>query len=81
VKPHRSSKMASKQHSPEKIDVLSNTPPHIGDEDEDEVAPEAIGGTTADLPPGYYHSASFIGTVAVSYERIETCHCIDLRLL
>lgn len=33
--------------------------------DDDEIAPEAIGGTNADLPPGYYRSASFIGTVVV----------------
>ena len=33
--------------------------------DDDEVAPEANGGTNADLPPGYYRSPSFVGTVLV----------------
>jgi len=32
----------------------------------DHVAEEALGGTTSDLPKGYYRSAGFIGTVVVS---------------
>jgi hypothetical protein len=32
----------------------------------DHVAQEALGGTTGDLPKGYYRSAGFIGTVVVS---------------
>jgi hypothetical protein len=32
----------------------------------DHIAQEALGGTTSDLPKGYYRSAGFIGTVVVS---------------
>ena len=32
----------------------------------DHIAEEALGGTTNDLPAGYYRSAGFIGTVVVS---------------
>ena len=32
----------------------------------DHIAEEAIGGHSGDLPPGYYHSPAFIGTVIVS---------------
>jgi hypothetical protein len=32
----------------------------------DYIAEEALGGTTSDLPAGYYSSAGFIGTVVVS---------------
>jgi hypothetical protein len=36
------------------------------DSDDEEVAQEAIGGTNAELPAGYYRSWSFIGTCLVS---------------
>lgn len=32
----------------------------------DHIAEEAIGGHSGDLPPGYYRSPAFIGTVIVS---------------
>jgi hypothetical protein len=32
----------------------------------DHVAEEALGGTSSDLPKGYYRSPGFIGTVVVS---------------
>jgi hypothetical protein len=58
-------KMESKLQSDKQLDVLSTSPSHSGSTSDDEVAPEAIGGTTADLPAGYYRSPSFIGTVIV----------------
>jgi hypothetical protein len=66
--------MTSKLESDKQIEVLSNSPSHSGDISDDEVAPEAIGGTNADLPAGYYRSPSFIGTVIVSTECTGICH-------
>lgn len=40
----------------------------------DEVAAEALGGHTGDLPDGYYRSLSFIGTVIVSVPGIRYTH-------
>lgn len=45
--------------SAEAIDKIPTTT--SPDDSEDEVAPEAIG--TGNLPPGYYRSAHFIGTM------------------
>jgi hypothetical protein len=65
--------MAFKLRHKEKLETPSNDTPRRGqDNEEDDIAPEAVGGTNADLPPGYYRSPSFIGTVAV--------RCIALEL-
>lgn len=59
--------MADKAEVVAKIEAAHHAPEvtHI-DSDEEEVAAEAIGGTNADLPPGYYRSPSFVGTIIVS---------------
>ena len=59
--------MDTKHGTTEKIEEPTRAPEvTVIDSDEDEVAAEAIGGTNADLPPGYYRSPSFIGTIVVS---------------
>jgi hypothetical protein len=57
--------MESKHGTTERIDLTQAKEVTVIDSDEDEVAAEAIGGTNADLPPGYYRSPSFIGTIVV----------------
>jgi hypothetical protein len=39
----------------------------------DEVAEIAKGGLIEDMPPSYYYSASFIGTICVSFPRNVCC--------
>jgi hypothetical protein len=73
--------MTSKLEAEKQIEVLSNAPSHSGSTSDDEVAPEAIGGTNADLPPGYYRSPSFIGTVLVGVGFVNACCYADIPLL
>ena len=57
----------TKSEVAEKIEAAHHAPEVTRiDSDDEEVAAEAIGGTNADLPPGYYRSPSFIGTIIVS---------------
>ena len=68
--------MASSIEDHEKIQPMEavSSVEDVSSSDDDEVAPEAIGGTNADLPPGYYRSASFIGTVVVCID----CPTMDI---
>ncbi|KAF2434010.1 fungal trichothecene efflux pump [Tothia fuscella] len=66
--------MAPDQSLDKKLEVVSNNPQRHNIQDyEDEVAPEAIGGTNEALPPGYYRSPNFIGTVAALC--LGNCSC------
>ncbi|KAL4810449.1 fungal trichothecene efflux pump [Aspergillus unguis] len=56
----------------------------IAEFDNGEIAPEAIGGTTKDLPPGYYYRPQFIGTmlaVSLGYISATIAYLIPANLL
>lgn len=67
---------SSIQESHEDGEIHPEKRPHLkkDEDDESEVAEEALGGPTTDfLPKGYYRSPNFVGTVVVSFEQIEIC--------
>ncbi|KIW00482.1 uncharacterized protein PV09_08005 [Verruconis gallopava] len=66
--------MDNKLEASETIENVPKNPYLSGtDTEDDEVAAEAIGGTTKDLPPGYYRSPSFIGTIVALC--LGNCSC------